>query len=104
MPRIMKKWLALLIAVFVIVSLLLYWQFNYPDNETIEREFLLQNPNVEYVSAEMIFDWEPKRSATYIVKYKRPPNDEVRLSDFSIQQHWYFRWRWCSDQTERKCD
>ncbi|MBA3631417.1 MAG: hypothetical protein H0W58_01185 [Acidobacteria bacterium] len=99
----MKKWLVFPILVLLLASLFLYWQFNYPSDETIRREFLEQHPNVEFVSTEMIFDWEPKRMATYSVRYKEPPSNEILLDEFTIKQHWDFRWRWCNSQTERKC-
>lgn len=99
----MKKWLIGLVLILLFASLFFYWQFNYPNDETIKREFLEQNPNVEFVIAEKIFDWEPKKIATYLVKFKKSPSDEILTDEFSIQQHYDFRWRWCSDQTERKC-
>jgi len=99
----MRKWLIIPVLVLLLGSLFLSWHFNYPNDETIKREFLEQHPNVEFVGAEKIFDWEPKKMATYLVKYKKPPSDEIIKDEFSIRQHWYFKWRWCDDQTERKC-
>ncbi len=99
----LRKLLLVPILILFLASLFLYWQFNYPSEETIKREIKELNPKAEVVSSEMIFDWEPKRVVTYIVKYKEPPNSEVLLYDFSLKQHWNFQWRWCSDQTERKC-
>ncbi len=99
----MKKWLAFPILVLFLILLFLYWQFNYPNEETIKREVKELNPNAEVISSEMIFDWEPKRVVTYIVKYKEPPSNEALLYDFSLKQHWNFKWYWCNDQTERKC-
>ena len=101
------KWKALLIIpvlILFVVSSFLYWKFNYPSEETIRQQVKEINPKVEVVSSELIFDWEPKRIVTYIVKYKEPPNNEVLIYDFSLKQHWNFRWYWCNDQTERKCD
>jgi hypothetical protein len=99
----MKKWLLILGSILFFVLTFLYWQFNYPDDATIEREVKAINPKAEIVSAEMIFDGEPRRVVTYVVKYKEPPRNEVRMHDFSLKQHWNFKWHWCNDQTERKC-
>jgi hypothetical protein len=100
----LKKLLIIPILILLISSLFLYWKFNYPSDETIGREIKKLNPNAEVISSEMIFDWEPKRVVTYIVKYKEPPSNEILLYDFSLKQNWNFQWQWCSDQTERKCD
>lgn len=101
----MKKLLIVIpILLLFVASLFLYWKFNYPSAETIKREVKELNPKAKVVSSEMIFDWEPKRIVTYIVKYKEPPNNEVWLYDFSLKQDWNFQWHWCNDQTERKCD
>ena len=86
----MKKWFLIIGLILFFVSLLLYWHFNYPGNETVKREFLDQNPNVEFISAEKIFDWEPEKMETYLLKFKKPPSDEVLKDEFSIKQHWYF--------------
>jgi hypothetical protein len=100
----MKKALVGIISVLFFSSLFLYWRFNYPNNETIAEQFKELKPTAEFVDAEMIFDWEPRKVVTYIVKYKHPSSDEILTDDFSLKQHWNFRWYWCSDQTERKCD
>jgi hypothetical protein len=99
----MKKWLAIPILILVFAPLLLYWQFNYPSDEVIKREFLAERPNVEVVYIELIFDWEPKRILSYLIKYKEPQSDEIKMDEFAIQQEWNFQWRWCNDQTNRKC-
>jgi len=99
----MKNWLGIPVLILLFALMLLYWKFNYPSEETIKREIKEFNPNAEFVSADLIFDWEPKRVVTYAVKYKEVPSDEVLLYDLSLKQHWNFKWYWCSDQTERKC-
>lgn len=99
----LKKLLIIPILILFFASIVLYWQFNYPSEEIIKQQVKELNPKAEVISIQMIFDWEPKRVVTYVVKYKEPPNTEVLLYDFSMKQHWNFRWYWCSDQTERKC-
>ena len=99
----LKKLLIVPILILFFVSLFLYWKFNYPNDEAIKREFLDEHPNVEIISHEMIFDWEPKRIVSYLVKYKQSPNKEMFTDEFALKQHWNFRWNWCNDQTERKC-
>jgi len=100
----MEKLLIISILIIFFASLLLYWQFNYPSDEIIKREFLKRHPKVEVIETELIFDWEPKRVLSYLVTYKESNSEETQKEEFGIQQSWNFQWQWCSDQTERKCD
>jgi hypothetical protein len=101
----MKKLLIVVPILFLfLASLFIYWRFNYPGEETVKQQVRERNPNAEVLSTELIFDWEPKRVVTYLVKYKEPASGEILSDEFSLKLHWNFQWQSCSDQTERKCD
>jgi hypothetical protein len=100
----MKKLLIIPILILLFGALYLYWKFNTPSEFTLKNEFTQQFPNTEVVETELIFDWEPKRILSYLVKYKEPNNEQLKDTEFAIRQDKYFQWHWCDDQTERKCD
>jgi mannose-6-phosphate isomerase-like protein (cupin superfamily) len=62
----------------------------------VKREFSAQYPNVEVIDAELIFDWEPKRVMSYLVKFKEPQShgvlsmEKVNLTEklALINEHW----------------
>ncbi|CAN5784247.1 hypothetical protein BH20ACI4_BH20ACI4_24800 [soil metagenome] len=71
-----------------------------PSDSTVKSEFLSKNPNVEIVSTELIF--EQDYVAVYLVKYKEKNNQAILTSDFALKRE-NLSWKWCDDQTERKC-
>ena len=100
----MKKWLIIPIFILLFGGLFVYLSFSLPTNETVKQEFLKQNPNAEIVNIELIFEDPQKNLLIYLIKLKEPNNDEILTDGLTIKQSWNFRWHWCSNQTERKCE
>lgn len=71
-----------------------------PSEATVKSEFLSKNPNAEIISTELIF--EQDYIVVYLVEYKNKSTGEVLKDDFALRRK-NLVWRWCDDQTERKC-
>jgi len=71
-----------------------------PSDSTVKSEFLRRYPQTEIVSTELIFEQDYK--VVYLIKYKENNKKEILTSDFALK-HENLMWKWCDDQTERKC-
>jgi hypothetical protein len=105
--KIIKKLLLILVFLLLSGGLWFYLEHSLPSNESVKQEFLKQNSNfeeVEFISVSLIFEQVEKDVLTYLVKFKEPNSNEIKMHGLSVKQDWNFQWSWCDDQTERKCD
>lgn len=72
-----------------------------PSEATVKSEFLSKNSNSEVIGTEPIF--EQDYVVVYLVEYKDKSTGEILKDDFALQRK-NLVWRWCDDQTERKCE
>lgn len=91
----MVRWFVLIFAISIAC-----FGCNVPGDATVRNAFLEENPGVEIVSQELIFEQDQNR--VYSIKFKQAPDTEVKSVLFGMKRT-NGAWRRCDDRTETKC-
>jgi len=100
----MTRYIIMTVFLLSCASLLGYLEFVNPSSGAVKAEFSTIHPDAKVQEVDLIFDTEPKRVLVYLIEYKLENREESFSEEFAMRQGWDLQWRWCSDQTDRKCE
>lgn len=93
----MKGWFA---SLAVLMSVVLVASCFVPSEATVRSEFLSRYPDSEIKNTDLIFEQDDV--VLYLVKAREKGSSADGTYDFALKRR-SGTWKWCDDNTERKC-